>query len=193
MWLLGRLAIFMLLVARRRYWDKKGHLFASHDFSTPILWHRLRMVLHVLWSLLDLPLDEFPPQKLEKIWPLAEGFWPQYKLGDPPKKEGLWMQGTLSLPKAGKRLSISLHSVPSWLSEFRAEGPCRMCLFVALLLPCLLVSLRFHGISVWIDLLSFQMLPLCTFISTWPLGKNSQPLVQVFSPVFKSLKDQKLD
>ena len=72
-------------------------------------------------------------QKLEKILTLQKA-WPQYKLGDTPKKRRP-LNGTLAFAKSREETQHFFTFSSSWLSEFRLRDPCRMCLFVASLSP----------------------------------------------------------
>ena len=114
-------------------------------------------------------------------------FWPCKRLGPNANwgTQTTWpLNGTLAFAKSRERTQNFLMFSPSWPSvRIWISGTHDACVF--LLPPYLLFpSVSLYQIS--------QTTPTWPFISTWPLGKNSEvPFGPDLSPLFKSLKDQK--
>ena len=86
----GRSAIFVPLVARRRQWDKKGHLFASRWLSVPPFYaQRLRTGSREPLS--DSPLG-YILRNWKRFWPCRRP-GPNTNWGTPQKKASKWHGG----------------------------------------------------------------------------------------------------
>ena len=126
--LLGRLAIFVPLVARRCRWDRKGRLFANWWLSVPPFYSI--KAKDGFWYVLGASLRLTPwlhSQKLENFDP-ARGLAP-VQTGPLPLKK--WpLNGTLAFPKSKEKTQNFLTFTPLWPSV-RIQIWGLMCLFVA--------------------------------------------------------------